>query len=155
MAKKTAFLSLLLTALAMAPELAHLLEMYHKMQLTQESYGAVQFIYRGWDFLGIFQVGAVISTGILLFLMLPKGGRTFRLTIAALICLIVPLIIFFVVIFPVNVATQNWAILPANWQQLRNEWEYAHAVNALFAITAYVLLLMGLHLRPQDDDGAL
>ena len=155
MAKKTAFLSLLLAALAMAPELAHLLEMYHKMQLTQESYGVVQFIYRGWAFLGVLQVGAVISTGILLFLMLPKGGRAFKVTMAAFICLILPLIIFFVVIFPVNVATQNWAILPETWKQLRNEWEYAHAVNALFAITAFVLLLMGLHLRSQDDDGAL
>jgi hypothetical protein len=148
MAKKTGFLSLLLAALAMAPELAHLLEMYHKMQLTQESYRVVQFIYRGWAFLGILPLSAAICTGILLFLILPKGGTTFRLTIAAFICLILPLIIFFVVIFPVNIATNNWAVLPQNWIQLRNEWEYAHAANAILATGAFILLLRALYLRP-------
>jgi|SRR5882757_6753640 len=148
MAKKLGFLSLLLASLALVPEVAHLLEMYHKMELTEQSYGVVQYLYRGWALLGMLQLGAVICTGILLFLV-PKGGNTFMLILVALICLILPLIIFFIGIFPVNIATQNWAVLPQNWMQLRNRWEYAHAINAILATTAYVLLLVALQYRAQ------
>jgi hypothetical protein len=38
--------------------------------------------------------------------------------------------IFFAGTYPANVATQNWSVVPANWEALRTQWEYSHAVNA-------------------------
>ena len=32
--------------------------------------------------------------------------------------------------YPANVATQNWTVSPADWMQLRRQWEYSHAANA-------------------------
>jgi hypothetical protein len=42
------FLSLVLVALALAPAMAHLLELPNKITLSREDYLTVQQIYRGW-----------------------------------------------------------------------------------------------------------
>jgi len=133
------FLALLLAALVLATGMAHLLEMPHKMELTQQSYGAVQYIYTGWALLGIIQVGAMVTT-FLLYL----GSRGSRLILAALICLMLTLANFFIWIYPVNRTTQNWSVLPVNWEALRKQWEYAHAANAVLELAAYILLLFAI-----------
>lgn len=54
MAARTArFWSLLFAALALAPALAHLLELPNKIGLSRDDYLAVQQIYRGWALLGL------------------------------------------------------------------------------------------------------
>jgi hypothetical protein len=50
----------------------------------------------------------------------------------------------FVFIFPVNQQTQNWTILPDNWQQLRNRWEFSHAINAVLYFVALMMLTIPL-----------
>jgi hypothetical protein len=42
------FFSLLFAALALAPALAHLLELPNKIGLSRDNYPVVQQIYRGW-----------------------------------------------------------------------------------------------------------
>jgi hypothetical protein len=56
------FLSLLFAALALAPAMAHLLELPNKINLSREDYLKVQQIYRGWALLGFLVVGAFLST---------------------------------------------------------------------------------------------
>ena len=47
-----------------------------------------------------------------------------------------------------NQATQNWTMLPDNWQVLRSQWEYAHAVRAILYVLAFgTLLISGLAMR--------
>jgi hypothetical protein len=46
--KNNIFLSLLFAALALAPAMAHLLELPNKINLSREDYLKVQQIYRGW-----------------------------------------------------------------------------------------------------------
>src|SRR5688572_22425432 len=58
------FISLLLTALALAPALPHLLELPHKIHLSREEYLTIQQIYRGWSLLGIVVVGALLSAAL-------------------------------------------------------------------------------------------
>jgi hypothetical protein len=48
--KTICFLSLLFVALALAPAMAHLLELLNKINLSREQYLVVQQIYRGWAF---------------------------------------------------------------------------------------------------------
>ena len=62
MVKNNIFLSLLFAALALAPAMAHLLELPNKINLSREDYLNVQQIYRGWALLGFVVVGAFIST---------------------------------------------------------------------------------------------
>ena len=56
------FASLLFAALALAPAMAHLLELPNKIDLAREDYRTVQQIYRGWALLGFVVVGALLST---------------------------------------------------------------------------------------------
>jgi hypothetical protein len=44
--------------------------------------------------------------------------------------------IFFAWTYPANVATANWTRVPADWETLRGQWEYSHAVNAVVMFAA-------------------
>ena len=59
----------------------------------------------------------------------------FALLAAGLI--LATLVVFFIWTFPANQATQNWTVQPANWSELRAQWEYSHAVNAVITFVAF------------------
>jgi hypothetical protein len=63
------FLSVLLTAVAMAAGLAHLFALPNKIDLPRADYLTVQQIYRGWALLGITVIGALVSTLVLTILV--------------------------------------------------------------------------------------
>ena len=50
--------------------------------------------------------------------------------------------IFFAWTYPANQATRNWTVVPPNWLQLRQHWEYAHATNAVLTFVALCLLTL-------------
>jgi hypothetical protein len=49
------------------------------------------------------------------------------------------LIIFYFYTQPANVVTNNWTLQPENWEALRRQWEYSHAVNAGVTFLAFCL----------------
>ena len=63
------FSALLFAALALAPALAHLLELPNKMGLSRAEYETVQKLYKGWVLLGVVVAAALITTAILAFLV--------------------------------------------------------------------------------------
>jgi hypothetical protein len=145
MAVKTVqFLAVVFTALALVPAGAHLFELPNKIGLDQNAYFTIQAIYRGWALFGIALFGAL---GLNLALaVLTRHERTpFVLACLAFLCIAVTLAIFFAWTFPTNQATENWTVQPENWEALRKQWEYSHAVNAvvtfvgLCAVTLSVL----------------
>ncbi|HET9529465.1 MAG TPA: DUF1772 domain-containing protein [Blastocatellia bacterium] len=142
------FLSLYLTALALGPALAHLLELPNKVGLSREDYLTVQQIYRGWALLGIVIFGSLIST-LILTIMLRKKGRAFTLTLIALLCIAASQVVFWTFTFPANQATNNWTYLPANWLELRQEWEYSHATGAGLWLIAMAALILSV--LPRDE----
>ena len=135
--KYAQFLSLLFTALALAPALAHLMELPNKIGLSREAYLAVQQIYRGWALLGIVVIGAMVFTFVLA--VLSRGrGRTFALALIGFLCIVGTQVIFWTFTFPANQATANWTTLPENWAALRTQWEYSHAASAVLNLVAFV-----------------
>ena len=58
-------LALVLTAVALAPGAAHVLELPNKLRLPREDYLLVQKLYRGWAYLGIV-IAAALAAAILL-----------------------------------------------------------------------------------------
>jgi hypothetical protein len=123
------FAAIIFTALALVPGGAHLLELAAKTPLDQQAYLTVQQIYRGWAFLGIVLIAAVLLN--LVVAMTVRQQRPAMLAAAGATSLLgLSLTIFFVWTFPVNQATKNWSTAPENWQTLRAQWEYSHAVNA-------------------------
>lgn len=137
------FLSLLFAALALAPALAHLLELPNKISLSGEDYLTVQQIYRGWALLGIVVVGALLST-LALTIMVRKERKVFVLTLIAFLCIAGTQVVFWTFTYPVNQQTNNWTVLPANWLELRNQWEYSHAASAGLNLVALITLILSV-----------
>lgn len=128
------FCAIAFTALALVPGGAHLLELPNKLGLSADQYLVVQQIYRGWALVGVLVVGALVSTAALAYTL--RGESGFAAAVAALSCIVATQIVFWSATYPVNVTTENWSILPANWHALRLRWEYSHAVNALLGLAA-------------------
>ena len=137
------FLSLLFTALALAPSIAHLLELPNKINLSAEDYLTVQQIYRGWVLLGIVVFGALLST-LVLTIIVRKKRRAFILTLIAFLCIVGTLVVFFTFTYPANQQTNNWTMLPANWLELRKQWEYSHATSAGLNLIALITLILSV-----------
>jgi hypothetical protein len=130
------FLALLLNALALVPAGAHLFALANKIGLSAEQYFIVQNIYRGWALFGIVLLSALVAN-LLLAIALRGRGPPFGFALVAFLCIALTLVIFFTWTFPANQATQNWTAIPANWEQLRRQWEYSHVANALVTLVAY------------------
>jgi hypothetical protein len=147
--KTVRFFTIIFTILAFAPSMAHLLELQNKLKLTPENYMTVQNIYRGWDMLGIVVAGALISNFVLTILT-RKTPKIFVYNLIALLSVAGALIIFFVFTYPANQATSNWTILPVNFIELRNQWEYSHAVGAGLYLIAVVSLVLSFLTNSND-----
>jgi hypothetical protein len=147
------FISIMLLAVALGGGFAHLFELLNKMPLSRDDYLTVQQIYRGWALLGIPIFGALIATFWLAALE-RRRRRPFGLTLAAALCILASLVVFFTFTFPANQATANWTFLPGNWEELRRRWEYSHAVGALLYYVALGLLTLSLLVdRPRVANG--
>jgi hypothetical protein len=75
-------------------------------------------------------------------LVLRGRSLAFALAVAACACMAATLAIFYSFTYPANVATQNWTVVPADWEQLRRQWEYSHAVNAVLTFAAFCLIAL-------------
>jgi hypothetical protein len=137
------FCSLLFAALALAPALAHVIELPNKIGLSRADYLIVQQIYRGWAWLGIVVVGALLST-LALTIMLRKRRRAFGLVLLAFLCIAGTQVVFWTFTFPVNRETVNWSVMPENWAALRSQWEYSHAMAAALNFVAFVALIVSV-----------
>jgi MFS family permease len=147
------FFSLLFVGLALAPALAHVLQLPHKMDLSGEDYLRVQQLYAGWAWLGVLVLGALIST-FLLTVLVRTRLRQFVLACIALGSVFVTQVIFWIFTFPVNQQTHNWTVLPVNWMTLRERWEYSHATSAFFDLIAFIAVVLAVLAavgHPEDE----
>lgn len=139
-------LSIVLVALPMAAGFAHLYALPNKIDLPADEYFVAQQIYAGWALLGIPILAAIAST-LWLAVVVRRRGAEFRLVVTALVCIVLALAIFFAFTVPANQATENWTTRPADWETLRAQWEYSHAVGALLYFAALVALTLSLIVR--------
>lgn len=145
------FITIILVALFMGLEFAHTLELPAKMQYDGAFYVTIQnslYRYFGAPGSGAFiTVGAVIFA-IALTVLVRKQRSTFWWTLVGTVCLLIAFpLIYFWRIEPVNVIIEqaNPQTIPTNWQQLRNQWEYAHATNFVLTLAGLSALLFSGH----------
>ncbi len=157
-------LTAILIAVALALALAHALELPGKMRLTKETYFAVQPIYYPGFTIGggIGEFGGLIATIVLLFLT-PLRSAEFWLTLVALLGLVGMQAIYWLLTHPVNqfwlegenlnrfsagffsfAAKRSHASRPVDWIDLRNQWEYSHAIRAGFALVSLVAIIIAV-----------
>ncbi len=150
--------TLILAAVALAPALAHALELPGKMRLPKESYFAAQTIYYpGFTVAGGAEPLALIATAILLAVT-PRGGAGFWLTVVALVGLIGVQAVYWIFTHPVNKVWLQGQSLGAagtgffsfaasgapgaqDWKRLRDRWEYSHVARALLALSFAALAI--------------
>ena len=137
------FIALLFVGLALAPALAHLLELPNKIGLARADYFVVQQVYRGWALLGVVVFGALLST-LMLAVMVRKRRREFALTLLAFLCILGTQIVFWAFTFPANRETANWTVQPEHWAALRAQWEYSHAASAVLNLVAFAALALSV-----------
>ena len=142
------FLSLLFAALAVAPAMAHLLELPNKINLSREDYLRVQQMYRGWALLGFVVAGALLST-LALTITVRKTQKPFVFALIALLCIAGTQVVFWTYTYPANQATINWTVLPENWVVLRRQWEYSHATSAVLNLLALISLILSVLVRDE------
>ncbi|WP_225886912.1 anthrone oxygenase family protein [Nodosilinea nodulosa] len=138
----------------MGLEFAHALEMPAKLQYDGALYITLQnslYRYFGAPGPGAFvTVGAVLAA-IALAVLVRKHREPFRWTLTGALCLLIAFpLTFFLQIEPVNVVIEqaNPEAVPANWEQLRHQWEFAHAINFLFTLAGFSALLMSVLVNP-------
>lgn len=143
-------ITLIIVALFMGLEFAHALELPPKMQYDGAFYVTIQnslYRYFGAPGPGSFiTVGAVLCA-IALTILVRKHRVAFWWTLAGTLCLAIAFpLIYFLRIEPVNVVIEqaNATSLPTNWQQLRNQWEYAHATNFICSLVGFSALLISV-----------
>ena len=129
-------LTLALTAMILVPSGAHLFEMPRKITLDREAYFTVQAIYAGWAWFAISIIAATVSNGALFVIERSRNPASARTALISSLLITASLGVFFVWVFPANLATVNWTQVPGNWQELRRQWEYGHAANALIIFVA-------------------
>src|SRR5690242_16099077 len=134
------FLALVFTALALVPYCAHLFSLPNKIGMTEAQYFIAQSIYQGWALLSLILIPAMLLNVVLAYLLRGERPR-FYLAAAACVLMAATLLVFYAFTYPANVATQNWTVSPANWFELRRQWEYSHAVNAGLNFLAFCLLV--------------
>lgn len=144
----TRFVSLLLGALNLGLAWAHLIEMGPKRAMSGADWLTTQRAYR--DFGKVARVtmpGALVSTLITLALV-RKQRLTALLTALSAACTAATIAIWARFNEPVNCEIVTWQAdaLPADWEQRRDQWEFAHAASAgLHAAGAIALLVAALH----------
>jgi hypothetical protein len=161
-------LTVILVVLAMAPALAHALELPGKMRLTKDAYLAMQPIYYpGFTIAGgLGEAGGMISTSILLALT-PLGSADFWLTLVALLGLIGMEAVYWLFTHPVNKfwlqgeklsgfsssffsfasssrPSRQSETHPVDWTDLRDRWEYSHVVRAGLSAVSLIALVIAI-----------
>jgi hypothetical protein len=145
----TQFLAIILTALALVPSGAHLAALPNKIAMAQAAYFVAQQIYAGWALFGVVLFGA-LAANLAHAIVLRKLGQSFGYALASVLFIAASLVIFFVWTFPTNQATSNWTVAPKNWNELRSQWEYSHAANAVVTFAALVCVVIAVLRQPSQ-----
>lgn len=141
------FVTLVLAALAMGLEFAHLLELPAKMRYDAQLYWAVQHtLYYYFAVIGgPVEVGAVLATGALA-LLVRRRKAAFRLASIGAGFVAAALVAWFALVAPANVAMAAWApgAMPPDWTHVRALWEHGHAVGAALLTVGFCALLLSV-----------
>lgn len=150
-------IAILFAALSMTTALGHALEMPGKLRLAQEHYRAVQPIYYPGFTIGggLGEIGTILASAGLA-LMLPAGSAASGFAWAAFASALIVHALYWLIVHPVNrhwledskvgaagerfFAVGSDGRAAADWTVLRDRWERGHAIRAVFATLALVLL---------------
>ena len=86
---------------------------------------------------------AILTTLPVLYLLYRRRSPAFYTTLAGFGLFVVALLITLMVEVPLDLQFETWTAttLPANWEQLRDKWEWYHVVRSWVSVGGLALLL--------------
>jgi hypothetical protein len=143
------FITLMLASLSLSLSMTHLLELPQRMRFDQQLWVRVtvfENVYKLFGSVGaVFELAAILTSLVLVFLV-RKRGLTLYWTLGGTICLILAFVSWIAFVAPMNAEFALWLTnpIPVDWTRYRDQWEYAHAVNALIKIIGLSLLTIAV-----------
>jgi hypothetical protein len=142
------FVVIMLLVVSAAAAIAHLLELPAKVQFDAALWlTLLQSLYPPafGPVAGSAEAAAVVGS-IVLAIAVRARGATFRWAVLAAACLAIAHACFWIWVVPVNAAMLPLTAetLPSDWMQLRDQWEYTHAVRAVLEFVALAALVLSL-----------
>jgi hypothetical protein len=142
------FVTLMLTALSVGMALGHLMEMPARRDYAPALWSRVTNIEGTYRLFGP-PVGASIEggaliTAVVLSTFVRKRRPAFALTLFGAACMAAAQVAWWLFVFPVNSRMVNWApeSLPADFKELRDQWEYTHVARAILQIVGLGSLVL-------------
>lgn len=141
--------TLVLIALLMGTTFGHVLEMPSKLRANQDTWLTLQAtLYRTFATIGgAIEIGAFLCACAVTYML---HGRNSQFWLSLSSSLAIGTAFFVIWIFmtnPVNRLTARWwreQTVPADWQRLRTQWEYSHALRFALHLFAFVTALLAL-----------
>lgn len=141
---------IVLAALALTMESAHVLELPQKMQYDAQIYAAVNTtLYRYFAIVGgVYQVGSIVMSAVLTFLV-RKRQPSFGWTLTSACCLLLAFGIWLAAVAPVNSqVAEAFRSAPesllAVWMRLRNQWEDGYAAGFIVQLVGFCTLVFSV-----------
>lgn len=148
--KSWRFITLILSALVMGMAFCHALELPAKMQYSAAQYITIQnslYVAFGPPNIGaVIEVAAPLMT-IALAILVHKRRPALQLTLVAIALMLLAFpVIFFAFTEPANQIIRNATpeLIPANWEQLRDQWEYSHLARFFCHLGAFSVLVLSI-----------
>jgi hypothetical protein len=153
--RRLRFVALMLAALTLTMEPAHVLELPQKMSYDAALYSAVNTtLYRYFALIGgLLTVLTLVATSALTIVL--RGQPEFRWTLAGTLAYYSAFIVWLTVVAPVNSQiAAGIAHAPASvaqlWLNLRTRWEYGHVTGFVLQLAGMASLLWSI-LRPHPN----
>lgn len=142
------FLALLCLALILGLAFAHVMEIVGKLRLPGDAWLMVQqnlYVAFGPPLGAGLEVAALALTW-LVAIRSRERPAAFRWSVAAGILATLGLVLWGLVVAPVNTALNGWtpATLPADWIRWRFRWELGHALHAACLVLAFSALVVSV-----------
>ena len=79
-----------------------------------------------------------LVSAIVVLVLLPKRSIAFALALAGFLLMIIALIVTLGIEVPIDRQIEQWTIatLPSDWRELRDRWEFYHALRTFVSIGA-------------------
>jgi Na+/H+-dicarboxylate symporter len=144
--KATRFVAVMLAALTLGLSLCHLMQLPSRLGWDQYLWVGSTMqggLYATFATLGaVIDVAAVIALALLAYFVREHGRPGYRLALAAAILFVLALVLWWVLVYPVNVELAKWVNgpVPADWTDYRSRWEWGHAIIALVELIGFAAL---------------
>jgi hypothetical protein len=144
--KATRFAALFLAALTLGLSFCHLMQLPSRLGWDQYLWvgSTVQGgLYAAFGTVGaVIDVAAVIALGLLAYFVREHKRPGLRLALSAFVLFALALLLWWVLVYPVNVELAKWVNgpVPADWTAYRARWEWGHAVIAVLELIGFAAL---------------